>query len=197
MNQEHSEINALIELLKRLPGLGPTSSKRIVLDLIKSDSLRMMEIAEAMQRVAKSIRKCSECGNFCKEEICSICSSTDRANGELCVVQDVADLWAMERTNAFKGRYHVLGGVLSMLDNVGPEELGVPTLIGRVSAGSFKEVILALSATVEGQTTAYYIADQLAEINIRATSLGLGVPMGGTLDYLDDGTITAALNSRR
>ncbi len=197
MLAEQSEIKVLIELLARLPGLGPVSSRRIVLHLIRSKGGRMQDIASAIQRVADSVRECVECGNFCTDQKCPICSSPDRLGDQICVVQDVADLWAMERSAAFKGKYHVLGGVLSMLDGKGPEELRIPELVERAGAGSVQEVILALSATVDGQTTAHYIADQLSSSGVRVTSLGRGVPVGGELDFLDDGTIAAALTGRR
>ena len=157
----------------------------------------MQDIASAIQRVADNVRECVECGNFCTDHKCPICSSPDRLVDQICVVQDVADLWAMERSAAFKGKYHVLGGVLSMLDGKGPEELRIPELVERAGAGSVQEVILALSATVDGQTTAHYIADQLSCSGIRVTTLGRGVPVGGELDFLDDGTIAAALTGRR
>ena len=197
MTKELNEINNLIELLARLPGLGPVSSRRIVLHLLKSRNGRLTEIAAAMRRAADSVQTCSVCGNFGSNSLCAICRSHARSNQEICVVQDVSDLWAIERAGAFKGRYHILGGVLSMLDNVGPDELRIPDLQKRVSQGETEEVILALGATVDGQTTAHYIADQLAGQKVRVTVLGQGVPMGGELDHLDGGTITAAMLSRR
>ena len=197
MTNEFNEINRLIDLMARLPGLGPVSSRRIVLHLLKSKNGRLTEISEAMRRAADAVGTCAVCGNFCSDELCRICHSEQRKNGEICVVQDIADLWAMERAAVFKGRYHVLGGVLSMLDSVGPEELRIPDLVRRVSEEGVKEIILALNATVDGQTTAHYIADQFSDGDVRITSLGQGVPMGGELNYLDDGTITAAMNCRR
>lgn len=197
MTNEFYEINRLIDLMARLPGLGPVSSRRIVLHLLKSKNGRLTEISDAMRRAADAVGTCVVCGNFCSDELCRICHSEPRKNGEICVVQDIADLWAMERAAVFKGRYHVLGGVLSMLDNVGPEELRIPYLVRRVAEEGVKEIILALNATVDGQTTAHYIADQLSGEDVRITSLGQGVPMGGELNYLDDGTITAAMNCRR
>lgn len=192
-----SEIEALIALMARLPGLGPRSARRAVLHLLRKRAGLMAPLAQAMGHVAETARDCTRCGNIAGGEICAICADPARATGEICVVEDVADLWAMERGQAFKGRYHVLGGVLSALDTVGPEELGIPRLIERVTGDAVTEVILALNATVEGQTTAHYIAEALEGTGARITSLAQGVPIGGELDYLDDGTIQAALRARR
>ena len=189
-------IDTLIGLMARLPGLGPRSARRAVLHLIRKRSLLMTPLADLMRQVAASARECLNCGNIGTGDICEICASEKRANGMICVVEDVADLWAMERSGVFKGRYHVLGGTLSALDQVGPEQLRIPRLVDRVDSENVTEVILALNATVDGQTTAHYIADQL-EGRVTLTSLAQGVPIGGELDYLDDGTITAALNARR
>ena len=191
-----SELETLIDLMARLPGLGPRSARRAVLHLIKKRGLLLMPLAEAMTRVAETARECLNCGNVGTSDLCEICQSEKRANGELCVVEDVADLWAMERAGVFKGRYHVLGGTLSALDAVGPDELRIPKLLDRVATENVGEVILALNATVDGQTTAHYIADQL-ESRVKVTSLAQGVPIGGELDYLDDGTIGAALRARK
>ena len=193
---DNREIEILIELMAKLPGLGPRSARRAVLHLIRKRALLLTPLADAMQEVAATARECLNCGNVATSDICEICRDDRRANGEICVVEDVADLWAMERAGVFKGRYHVLGGTLSALDSVGPEDLRIPRLIDRVAAEHVTEVILALNATVEGQTTAHYIADQL-EGQVRLTSLAQGVPIGGELDYLDDGTISAALRARR
>ncbi|EDM69538.1 recombination protein RecR [Roseobacter sp. AzwK-3b] len=190
------DIDALIEMMAKLPGLGPRSARRAVLHLIAKRDLQLIPLADLMQRVAATARECLNCGNIGTTEICDICAAEKRANGQICVVEDVADLWAMERGHAFKGRYHVLGGTLSALDQVGPEQLRIPQLIDRVTAESITEVILALNATVEGQTTAHYIADQL-DGRVTLTSLAQGVPIGGELDYLDDGTIGAALAARK
>ena len=195
MADDTSALDTLIELMARLPGLGPRSARRAALHLVKKRAQLLGPLAEAMADVSVSVRECVNCGNITTSDICSICSSPKRANGELCVVEDVADLWAMERTGAFKGRYHVLGGTLSALDQIGPEQLRIPRLIERVTEENITEVILALNATVDGQTTAHYIADQL-EDRVRLTSLAQGVPVGGELDYLDDGTISAAMNAR-
>lgn len=190
------DIDALIELMAKLPGLGPRSARRAVLHLIRKRGLLMTPLADAMQQVAVSARECLNCGNVGTSDICEICSDEQRATGALCVVEDVADLWAMERAAVFKGRYHVLGGSLSALDAIGPEELRIPKLIDRVASEQVTEVIMALNATIDGQTTAHYIADQL-EGQVTVTSLAKGVPIGGELDYLDDGTISAALSARK
>lgn len=176
--------------------MGPRSARRAVLHLIRKRDLQLQPLADRMQMVAATARECLNCGNVGTTEICDICTSEARANGELCVVEDVSDLWAMERAGVFKGRYHVLGGTLSALDAVGPEDLRIPQLVDRVVSEGISEVILALNATVDGQTTAHYIAERL-EGQVRLTSLAQGVPIGGELDYLDDGTITAALQARK
>jgi recombination protein RecR len=190
------DIDALIDMMARLPGLGPRSARRAVLHMIRKRALLLTPLADLMQNVAATARECMTCGNIGTTETCDICASEKRANGQICVVEDVADLWAMERGQAFKGRYHVLGGTLSALDQIGPEMLRIPQLVGRVEAEDITEVILALNATVDGQTTAHYIADQL-EGRVTLTSLAQGVPIGGELDYLDDGTISAALSARK
>lgn len=190
------DIDALIELMAKLPGLGPRSARRAVLHLIRKRALLLTPLADLMQTVAVTAQECLNCGNIGTEDICDICRNERRATGELCVVGDVADLWAMERAQVFKGRYHVLGGCLSALDAIGPDELRIPKLIDRVSSENITEVILALNATIEGQTTAHYLADQL-ESRTKVTTLAQGVPIGGELDYLDDGTITAALKARK
>ena len=190
------DIDALIELMAKLPGLGPRSARRAVLHLIRKRALLLTPLADLMQTVAVTAQECLNCGNIGTEDICDICRNERRATGELCVVEDVADLWAMERAQVFKGRYHVLGGCLSALDAIGPDELRIPKLIDRVSSENITEVLLALNATIEGQTTAHYLADQL-ESRTKVTTLAQGVPIGGELDYLDDGTITAALKARK
>ena len=191
------EIEALIELMARLPGLGPRSARRAVLALLKRRGQLMAPLAQAMATVALNARDCMVCGNIGTADLCPICADQVRATGEICVVEDVSDLWAMERTGAFQGRYHVLGGTLSALDGMGPDELGIPRLVRRVTDDGIREVILALNATVDGQTTAHYIADALAATTVQISSLAQGVPIGGDLDYLDDGTIGAALRARR
>ncbi len=195
MGDGSQDIEDLIGLLAKLPGLGPRSARRAVLHLIKKRKQQLIPLADAMTRVGQTARECLNCGNIGTSDICDICTDDRRANGEICIVEDVADLWAMERAAVFKGRYHVLGGTLSALDAVGPEELRIPKLLDRVTGENVSEVILALSATIDGQTTAHYIADQLPHVTV--TSLAQGVPVGGELDYLDDGTITAALRARR
>ena len=190
------DIDSLIDMMARLPCLGPRSARRAVLHMIRKKELLLTPLADLMHHVAASVRECANCGNIGSADLCDICQSEKRATGEICVVEDVADLWAMERSAVFKGRYHVLGGTLSALDAVGPEELRIPRLVERVAEEGITEVILALNATVDGQTTAHYIADQL-EGQVRLTSLAQGVPIGGELDYLDDGTITAALRARK
>ncbi|MBK0326405.1 recombination protein RecR [Rhodobacteraceae bacterium F11138] len=191
-----SDIENLIALMAKLPGLGPRSARRAVLHLIRKRALLLTPLADALQTVAETARECLNCGNVGTSDICDICQSEKRATGELCVVEDVADLWAMERAGVFNGRYHVLGGTLSALDSIGPEQLRIPRLLDRIATEDITEVILALNATIDGQTTAHYIADQLDD-RVRLTSLAQGVPIGGELDYLDDGTITAALNARK
>ena len=196
MSDAPREIDNLIELMAKLPGLGPRSARRAVLHLIRKRALLLTPLADAMHEVAASARECITCGNIGTTAVCDICTSDKRANGELCVVEDVADLWAMERAQGFKGKYHVLGGTLSALDGLGPEELRIPKLVARVAEEGVTEVILALNATVDGQTTAHYIAEEL-EGRCSVTTLAQGVPIGGELDYLDDGTITAALRARK
>ncbi|WP_444667319.1 recombination mediator RecR [Cereibacter changlensis] len=197
MAEAPGDIEQLIDLMARLPGLGPRSARRAVLLMLKKRGAVMAPLATVMAQVAVSARDCARCGNITNSELCEICRDERRATGELCVVEDVADLWALERGGAFKGRYHVLGGTLSALDAVGPEELRIPQLVGRVADEGISEVILALNATVDGQTTAHYIADVLTASGVSLTSLAQGVPIGGELDYLDDGTIGAALRARK
>lgn len=197
MSDATRDIEALIDLMARLPGLGPRSARRAVLHLIKKRGQVMAPLARAMADVAASARECAVCGNIGTADVCDICRDDRRATGEICVVEDVADLWAMERGRSFRGRYHVLGGTLSALDAVGPEELRIPRLIARVQDEKVREVILALNATVDGQTTAHYIAEALESTGVAVTSLAQGVPIGGELDYLDDGTIQAALRARK
>ena len=197
MTEAPKDIEALIEIMARLPGLGPRSARRAVLQLIKKRGQLMRPLAEAMMRVADTARECLNCGNIGTGDLCPICLDDRRANGQICVVEDVADLWAMERGQAFAGRYHVLGGTLSALDDVGPDDLRIPRLVDRVTGEQVTEVILALNATVDGQTTAHYIVDALGGTGVDVTSLAQGVPIGGELDYLDDGTISAALRARK
>ena len=197
MGEATRDIEALIELMARLPGLGPRSARRAVLHLIKKRGQLMAPLAQTLAQVAATARECTNCGNIGTTDTCDICRDLRRANGEICVVEDVADLWAMERGQSFKGRYHVLGGTLSALDGVGPDDLRIPHLVARIADEHVREVILALNATVDGQTTAHYIAEALEGRGVSVTSLAQGVPVGGELDYLDDGTISAALRARK
>jgi len=192
-----SDLDALIQLLAKLPGLGPRSARRAALHLVKRRESLMQPLAEVMRTAAERIRACSICGNLDTEDPCALCRDTRRDPHLLCVVEDVADLWAIERTAAFRGRYHVLGGTLSALEGVGPEDLRIDALIARASSGEVKELILALNATVEGQTTAHYVTDRLAGTGVVVSRLAHGVPVGGELDYLDEGTLSAALAQRR
>jgi len=191
------EIERLINLLAKLPGLGPRSARRAVLALIRRRETLLAPLAKAMTEAAEAVRTCSTCGNIDGRDPCSICADPKRDTAIICVVEDVADLWALERTHAFKGRYHVLGGTLSALDGIGPEDLNIPALVSRAAEAGVGEIILALSATVDGQTTAHYLADKLDEAGISASGLAHGIPVGGELDYLDDGTLSAALKARR
>jgi recombination protein RecR len=190
-------VDRLIGLMARLPGLGPRSARRAVLTLIRRRETLLDPLSQALAEVAATVRECTRCGNIATGELCGICADPARATGDLCVVETVADLWAMERGGAFRGRYHVLGGVLSALDGVTPESLRIPALVARAREEATREVILALNATVDGQTTAHYIAGELSPLGLQLTSLAKGVPIGGELDYLDDGTIGAALLARR
>ncbi len=191
------EIDRLIELMAKLPGLGPRSARRAVLALVRKRALLLEPLAGALAEVAAHVRECRVCGNISTGELCGICADPRRDSRLICVVAGIADLWAMERPAIFKGKYHVLGGVLSALDGVGPEALRIPALVSRVAEEKVTEVILALNATIDGQTTAHYIADHLEGLGIAVTSLAQGVPVGGELDYLDDGTISAAMKARR
>lgn len=191
------EIERLIQLLSRLPGLGPRSARRAALHLVDKREVLLQPLAHVLADVADKIKTCSICGNYDSVDPCSICADTRRDGGILCVVEDVGALWAMERTGAFRGRYHVLGGLLSALDGIGPDELGIPKLVQRVAESGVTEIILATPATVEGQTTAHLVADRLAGLGVAVSGLAHGVPVGGSLDYLDDGTISAALRARR
>lgn len=195
--EDDAGIEGLIDLMARLPGLGPRSARRAVLVLLKKRAQLMAPLAQAMAQVALAARECRVCGNIGTQDLCPICADPARATGEICVVEDIADLWALERAGVFRGRYHVLGGRLSALDAIGPEDLGLPRLVARVTDEGLREVILALSATVDGQTTAHYIADALAATGVQLSTLAQGVPVGGELDYLDDGTLGAALRARR
>ena len=191
------EIERLIGLLAKLPGLGPRSARRAALHLLKRKDAVMTPLAKVLEETAAAVTPCSACGNLDSRDPCGVCADPGRDGTQICVVEEVADLWALERAGAYRGRYHVLGGVLSALDGVGPEDLNIAGLLARAEAPEVTEVILALSATVDGQTTAHYITERLAGRDVGVTRLAHGVPVGGELDYLDDGTLTAALRARR
>ena len=191
------EVEHLIQLLARLPGLGPRSARRAALHLIRKPGTLMDPLAKALTDTAAAIRTCGTCGNIDTVDPCAVCADPERDDAVICVVEDVADLWALERTGVFSGRYHVLGGRLSALDGIGPEDLNIAGLIARAGTGTVSEVILATNLTVDGQTTAHYLTDRLAPTGVTVTRLAHGVPVGGELDYLDDGTLTAALRARR
>ena len=191
-----AEIEKLIQLLAKVPGLGPRSARRAALHMIKKKDQLMGPLSAAMAAAYDHVGTCSVCGNVDTSDPCTVCNDPRRDDSLLIVVEDVADLWALERAGAMNARYHVLGGTLSPLDGVGPDDLNIRALVDRVSAGQIKEVILAVNATVEGQTTAHYITDQLAGLAVTITRLAHGVPVGGELDYLDEGTLSAALKSR-
>ncbi|MGX5842347.1 recombination mediator RecR [Mesorhizobium sp. ArgA1] len=190
------EIERLIQLLAKVPGLGPRSARRAALHLIKKREQLLSPLAAAMGEAADKVRICTTCGNVDTADPCMICTDPRRDASTLIVVEDVSDLWALERAAAMNVRYHVLGGTLSPLDGIGPEQLNIRSLVDRVAGGEVKEVILAVNATVEGQTTAHYLTDQLSGFEVKVTRLAHGVPVGGELDYLDEGTLAAALRSR-
>jgi recombination protein RecR len=190
------EIDRLIQVLSRLPGLGPRSARRAALSLIKRKESALLPLIDALQGAADHVRTCSACGNLDATDPCGICRDERRDAAILCVVADVADLWALERASAISARYHVLGGTLSPLDGIGPQDLAIDALVARAHDPAVTEVILALNATVDGQTTAHYITDLLHEANVKVTRLAHGVPVGGELDYLDEGTLAAAIRQR-
>ncbi|WP_434220953.1 recombination mediator RecR [Paralimibaculum aggregatum] len=191
------ELETLIELMARLPGFGPRSARRAALAMVKKRERLLLPLSQALAVVAQSVRNCATCGNVATAEECPICVDPRRDRRLLCVVAEVADLWALERGGAFRGRYHVLGGLLSALDGVTPESLRMPQLAARVAADEVTEVILALPATIDGQTTAHVAAEHLAPTGVQVSQLARGVPVGGDLDYLDDGTLAAALAARQ
>ena len=191
------EIERLIQLLGRLPGLGPRSARRVALHLLKKREVLMQPLSAALADAARTIKPCGVCGNLDTIDPCAICADSRRDAGLICVVEDVGDLWAMERGKIFSGRYHVLGGTLSALDGIGPDELNIGGLLRRVRDGGIREIIVATNATVDGQTTAHYLAERLADVNVPLTRLAHGVPVGGELDWLDDGTLATALKARR
>lgn len=191
------DIEKLIKLVAKLPSLGTRSARRIVLQLLKKKESLLLPLIASMQQVAENIKTCEICGNYDTSSPCSICTSAVREPQQLCVVQDVADLWAMERVSFFKGRYHVLGGVLSALDGIAPEDLNIDSLAERIAKEGITEVILALPATVDGQITSHYLVSRLKDSGAKITTLAQGIPMGAELDYMDEGTIQLALNSRK
>lgn len=192
-------LEQLIKQLARLPGLGPRSARRAALHLLKHRDRQLRPLAEALGKVAREVVPCGVCGNLDTTDPCAICAGDRRDPSQICVVEEVDDLWAMERSGGFLGRYHVLGGTLSAIDGLGPEELRIPELLRRIEAAAprVEEVVLALGATVDGQTTAHYLAERLQPLGVQVSRLALGVPLGGQLTYLDDGTIDAALRARR
>ncbi|MCU0838370.1 MAG: recombination mediator RecR [Rhodospirillales bacterium] len=192
-----TEIERLIQLMAKLPGLGPRSARRVVLTLLKRRETLLEPLLAALQATADAVSRCHVCGNLDTVDPCRICTDARRDAASLCVVEDVADLWALERAGCHRGRYHVLGGVLSAIDGVGPEDLGIRRLIARAGSGGVREVILALSFTVDGQATAHYIADALRDCGVTLTGIAHGVPLGGELHYLDDATLATALGARR
>ncbi|MBT5073063.1 MAG: recombination protein RecR [Kordiimonadaceae bacterium] len=193
----NNELDHLISLLSKIPGLGPRSARRAALQLIKKKDSLMRPLAGALSDVAENVHPCVTCGNLDVENPCHICESAKRDRSIVCVIEDVSDLWALERAGSFRGLYHVIGGTLSALDGVGPDDLNIKALIERASDPDLNEVIIATNATVDGQTTAHYITEQIKGFDITVTRLAHGVPIGGELDYLDDGTLTTALNARR
>ncbi len=191
------EIERLISLLSKLPGLGPRSARRAALALLKRRDQLLTPLADALSAAAQRVKTCSACGSLDTQDPCAICADPARDGALLCVVEEVGSVWAMERASAFRGRYHVLGGLLSALDGVGPDALRIGALVSRATEEGVREVILALPATVDGQTTAHYLADSLAKAGVSITMLARGVPVGGELDWLDDGTIAQAMRARR
>ena len=191
------EVERLVQLLAKLPGLGPRSARRAVLHLIKRKDAQMLPLADALAGIARTVHPCQQCGNLDVRSPCALCADLKRDASLICVVEEVADLWALERAGAFRGRYHVLGGVLSALDGTSPEDLNIAGLVARAAREEVREVILATNATVDGQTTAHYVTERLADCDVTVSRLAHGIPVGGELDYLDDGTLAAALKARR
>ena len=191
-----TDIDKLIQLLAKLPGLGPRSARRSALQLLKKKDSVMVPLATALHDVAERVQICRVCGNVDTHNPCHVCEDPRRDGSVICVVEEVADLWALDRSETYKGLYHVLGGTLSALDGVGPDDLNIAGLIDRAATDGVSEIILALNATVDGQTTSHYLAERLSEANVKVTALAHGVPVGGELDYLDDGTLAAALRAR-
>ena len=192
-----SDLESIIKIFSKMPGLGPRSAQRLVFHLIKKREIILNQLILSLENLNNKIKYCEICGNVTLDTMCEVCSDKSRDNGLVCVVEDISDLWAMNRSGAFNGVFHVLGGLLSPLEGIGPEEINISTLSQRVASGSVKEIVLALGATITGQTTANYIFQELEKYSIKITSLAQGVPVGGELDYLDDSTIVAAFNARR
>ena len=192
----HSDIDELIRIFSKLPGLGPRSARRVVLHLLRQKDKLMQPLAATLLQAIDSVKSCGVCGNLDSIAPCHICMDAKRDASVICVVEELADLWAIERCNLFRGHYHVLGGTLSAMDNRGPDQLNMASLITRAEADSVKEIILATNATLEGQTTAHYLTSKLEHCNVAISRLAQGIPMGGELDYLDDGTLGAALKAR-
>ena len=193
----NSEIDNLISLLARLPGVGPRSARRMALNFLKKPESLMKPLAESLIATANSIVNCKVCGNLDTDEICSVCNDKRRDVSVIVVVEEIADLWALERASVHNGMYHVLGGTLSAIDGIGPEDLGINSLVERAKNSEVSEIVLAMNATIDGQTTAYFITDQLNDCNVKISRLAHGVPVGGELDYMDDGTLQTALKSRQ
>ncbi|MEK9795106.1 MAG: recombination mediator RecR [Hyphomicrobiales bacterium] len=195
-SRDNNEIDNFIRLLSKLPGLGPRSGRRAALELIKKKEQLLLPLKDSLIEIYEKIVLCQVCNNIDLKSPCAICSNQNRDDKIICVVEEVADLWAIERAGAIKGYYHILGGVLNALDGIGPEELNINKLVQRIAENNVKEVILALSATIDGQTTMHFLSDLLSKYDIRITKLAHGIPIGGELDYLDDGTLTQAILSR-
>jgi recombination protein RecR len=191
------EIDTLIGLLARLPGMGPRSARRAALRMLQAPESRMLPLAAALAEAARAVKPCAECGNLDSQDPCAICVDPNRDRSVICVVEGVGDLWALERATVHRGLYHVLGGTLSPLSGIGPDDLNLASLLTRIQEGAVREIILALSATVDGATTAHFLSDRLRPTGVAVTRVGQGVPMGGALDVLDDGTLAAALRARR
>ena len=189
-------LEKLIKKISKLPGLGPRSSRRVVLHLLKDKERLFLPLIQDMSDVVSTVITCVECGNLDETDICNICNDTLRNKNILCVVETVADLWAMERSNVYNGQYHILGGVLSAIDGINPDQLNINSLVNKIKSKTFSEVIIAISATLDGQTTAHYLADRLDNLDVKVTRLAHGMPVGGELDFLDDGTIAQALKAR-
>ncbi|HCR85408.1 MAG TPA: recombination protein RecR [Alphaproteobacteria bacterium] len=194
---QKNDLELLINYISKLPSVGKRSAKRIALHLLKNKENLMFPLAKAITDTAQNIKKCSECGNYDISEICNICSNEKRNHEQVCVVENVEDLWAIERGNIYNGVYHILGGALSAIDGISPDDLNLKTLLAKIQAGKVKEVILATNATIEGQTTAHFVSGKLRQYNVKISRLAFGIPLGGELDYLDEGTLLTALETRR